>query len=168
MPCLNIIEMDKFQNKYRIPSARLQSWDYRWAGAYFITICTRDRVQYFGEILNQQMQLSHTGIIADVLWYQILHHAQNVELGEFVVMPNHIHGILIITNDGNGNNNVNGNGNYNDYGNGNVETGHALSLQSVNPSDNPSESIPKIIGKQRFQNIGKIPFRPSWVPINRQ
>ena len=89
--------MEKFQNKYRIPSARLQYWDYRWAGAYFITICTQNREHYLGEIVNGQMQLSHIGVIADILWYQIPHHAQNVELGAFVVMPNHIHGILVLT-----------------------------------------------------------------------
>jgi REP element-mobilizing transposase RayT len=96
--------MDKFQNKYRIPSARLQQWDYRWAGSYFITICTQDRIHYFGTIENQQVQLSHVGIIADLLWHQIPHHAQNIELGPYVIMPNHVHGILIITtNEGNGN-----------------------------------------------------------------
>jgi REP element-mobilizing transposase RayT len=110
--------MDKFQNKYRIPSARLQSWDYRWAGAYFITICTKNRFHYFGEIHDGKMQLSHIGIIADILWYQIPHHTQNVELGEFVVMPNHIHGILIITNDGNDDGNDDGNRNGDGNGNG--------------------------------------------------
>jgi REP element-mobilizing transposase RayT len=93
--------MDKFKNKYRISSARLPHWDYRWAGAYFITICTQNREHYFGEIKNGQMQLSHIGIIADIMWYQIPHHSKNVELGAFVVMPNHVHGILILndTND---------------------------------------------------------------------
>jgi len=82
--------MDKFRNKYRIPLARLQSWDYRWAGAYFITICTDNRVHYFGEIepvktgqspflpssqQTPQMPLSHIGIIADILWHQIPNHS---------------------------------------------------------------------------------------------
>lgn len=89
--------MEKFQNKYRIPSARWQNWDYRWAGAYFITICTQNREHYFGEIVNGQMQLSHTGVIADILWHEIPHHAKHVELGAFVVMPNHVHGVLILT-----------------------------------------------------------------------
>jgi REP element-mobilizing transposase RayT len=89
--------MEKFQNKYRISSARLQQWDYRWAGAYFITICTQNREHYFGDISNGKMQLSHVGIIADILWHQIPYHSKNVELGAFVVMPNHIHGILIKT-----------------------------------------------------------------------
>jgi len=155
--------MDKFKNKYRIPSARLQQWDYRWAGAYFITICTASRIHYFGEIENGKMVLSNIGIIADVFWHEIKNHSQNVELGEFVVMPNHVHGILILT----------GNDNDNDNGNGNVETGHALSLQSFEQSVSQSfeqsvsqsfeqsipqsvpQSVENTIGQQRFQNIGK-------------
>lgn len=88
--------MDKFQNKYRIPSARLQNWDYRSAGAYFITINTKNGEYYFGNVVNAKIQLSNVGVIADILWYEILNHTKNVELGEFVVMPNHIHGILIL------------------------------------------------------------------------
>lgn len=86
----------KFQNKYRISSARLQTWDYRWSGAYFITICTKNQHHYFGEIVNQKMILSNVGVLANVFWYEIKNHAKNVTLGEFVVMPNHIHGILIL------------------------------------------------------------------------
>lgn len=124
----------KFQNKYRISSIRAQWWDYGWNGAYFITICTQGREHYFGEIQNDNMVLSEVGIIADILWHQIPIHHKNVELGDFVVMPNHIHGILIIDKHLN-NANVD-----------NVETGHALSL--------PTEIIQKP-GLQRFQNIGK-------------
>ena len=114
---------DKFHNKYRIPSARLQNWDYRWAGAYFITICTQNREHYFGEIENGEMQLSPIGAIADVLWHEIKNHTQNIELGAFVVMPNHIHGILIL------------NGNVGNIGNDdNVETLHATSLRSTQQS----------------------------------
>lgn len=101
---------EKFQNKYRIPSARLKNWDYRKTGAYFITICTQNREHYFGNIINGEMQLSGVGILADVFWYEIKNHAKNVELGEYIIMPNHVHGILIL--------------------NGNVETLHATSLQT--------------------------------------
>ena len=135
--------MNKFKNKYRIASARAQWWDYGWNGAYFITICTKNREYYFGDIVDVTMYLSQTGVIADILWHEIPHHAAFVELGEFVVMPNHIHGILILDKpDGDAN------------ANANVETGHALSLppQPVQPP-NPSDQKP--IGQQRFQNIGK-------------
>ena len=89
----------KYKGKYRISSARLQSWDYRWAGAYFITICTHNREHYFGEVVDGKMKLSSIGVIADILLYEINHRTKNVQLGEFVVMPNHIHVVLILIND---------------------------------------------------------------------
>lgn len=158
--------MDRFQNKYRIPSTRLQNWDYRWIGAYFITICTKDRINYFGQIENYEMELSHIGIIADIFWNEIPHHSQNVELGAYIVMPNHIHGILIISqNDVESVINFD-NDNIKTRNSNIVETGHALSLQQQKKQqqnqkqnkfsiDNKPESIQKIIGQNRFQNIGK-------------
>lgn len=90
---------EEFHNKYRIPSARFINWDYRWNAPYFITICTQHREHIFGQIVNGKMELSSVGIIADILWYEIKNHTRNVELDAFVVMPNHIHGILIIKDD---------------------------------------------------------------------
>lgn len=91
--------MKKYQNKYRIPSARLQSWDYGNNGVYFITICTKDRIHFFGKIVNTDipsMQLNAFGEIAHNYWMEIPNHFPFVELANFVVMPNHTHGILII------------------------------------------------------------------------
>jgi putative transposase len=88
--------MDKYKNKYRNASARAQWWDYGWNGAYFITICTANRECLFGEIVDGEMKLSHAGVIAYILWTEIPYHTSFVELGDFVVMPNHIHGILIL------------------------------------------------------------------------
>ena len=88
--------MSLFKNKYRIASARAPWWDYGRAAPYFITICTMNRENYLGDITDGKMQLSKAGVLADVLWHQIPQHAQNVELGAFVVMPNHIHGILTL------------------------------------------------------------------------
>ena len=87
---------NKFKNKYRIPSARLQTWDYANNGSYFITICTQNRNHFFGKIINQEMQLSEIGKLAEKYWLEIPEHFPFVELGNFVVMPNHFHGILII------------------------------------------------------------------------
>lgn len=56
----------KFQNKYRIYSTRQQNWGYRWAGAYFIAICTKNRWHYFGEIQHGKMNLSNAGELANV------------------------------------------------------------------------------------------------------
>lgn len=87
---------EKYRGKYRNESIRLKNWDYGSNASYFITICTSNRVNYFGEIKNGKMQVSPAGAIAHVLWFEIKHHAKNIELGEFVVMPNHIHGILTL------------------------------------------------------------------------
>ena len=87
---------EKFREKYRNESARLRNWDYGSDAAYFITICTKDRIHFFGEIEYGKMQVTSAGAIAHVLWHEIKNHAKNVELGEFVVMPNHVHGILIL------------------------------------------------------------------------
>ena len=87
-----------FHHKYRVPSARLQTWNYAYAGMYFVTISTKDREFYFGEITNGQMQLSELGKIAETEWIKTieLRPDMNLELGEFVVMPNHVHGIILI------------------------------------------------------------------------
>lgn len=85
--------------RYRPESIRLKNWDYRWGASYFITICTKNREHYFGEIKNGRMHLSRLGVIADIFWNEIPTREKQIKLGEFVVMPNHIHGILIIDND---------------------------------------------------------------------
>src|SRR5664279_3072899 len=142
---------EKFQNKYRVPSGRLQHWDYGWDAAYFITLCTKDRECLFGEIVNGSMNLSGLGIIADVMWHEIKNHAKNIELGEFVVMPNHVHGIIIL----NGNDETNAKGvadNANDPRDAHVERRHALSLHDQ-PQSPPQPQ--KTFGQQRFQNQGK-------------
>jgi putative transposase len=87
-------ENSKFRGKYRIASVRLPGWDYATAGAYFITICTHDRQHFLGEIQAGVMQRSTAGTIAETIWHQIPQHFPNCQLDAFVVMPNHIHGIL--------------------------------------------------------------------------
>jgi putative transposase len=91
---------NKFQNKYRIPPARLKNWDYGNNGAYFITICTANREHFFGEIVlvndQNEMQLNEIGKLADQFLAEIPKHFPFVELGNYQIMPNHVHGILII------------------------------------------------------------------------
>ena len=88
--------MKKFRNKYRIETTRLRHWDYGWNAAYFVTICTRDRVCFFGRVTNGKMMLNDLGLIAEKCWLEIPEHFPFVELGNHVVMPNHVHGIVII------------------------------------------------------------------------
>jgi REP element-mobilizing transposase RayT len=87
---------DKFKDIYRIQSCRMQGWDYSSNGGYFITICTYNREQYFGQIFKKKMILSDIGVIANNCWQEIPQHFPFVILDKFVVMPNHIHGILVI------------------------------------------------------------------------
>jgi REP element-mobilizing transposase RayT len=143
--------MKKFNDKYRIPSARAQWWDYSRDGIYFITICTKNSKFYFGDIADGKMHLSNVGVIADILWHEIPNHAKNITLGEFQVMPNHIHGIIILDGNENGDD---GNENGGDNANPNLETRHALSLQSQS-TDISQQSIPQTPGQKRFRNPGK-------------
>jgi len=85
-----------FRNKFRNESFRLNRHDYSAGGMYFITICTHTGLSYFGNILCGKMILSESGQIANKLWYEIPEHFSFVSLDEFVVMPNHVHGIIII------------------------------------------------------------------------
>jgi REP element-mobilizing transposase RayT len=105
-----------FNNKYRVPSARLQSWNYAYEGMYFITICTQNREHHFGNIQDSVLVPTEIGRIAWKEWFKAIEVRpdMNIELGEFVVMPNHIHGIIII-----GRNEFNRPeyGNYNEYQN---------------------------------------------------
>ncbi len=86
----------KFQQKFRIKSARLSNWDYGSQSSYFITICTKHRDHFFGEIENGEIMLNEIGKIAKQFWKDIPNHFPHVGLGNFVVMPNHTHGILIM------------------------------------------------------------------------
>jgi putative transposase len=85
----------RFKNRYRIPSARLASWDYRWAGVYSVTICTLGRVCWFGEVIAEQVALSPEGNAVAEEWKKIPRACLRVILDEWIVMPDHMHGILI-------------------------------------------------------------------------
>jgi REP element-mobilizing transposase RayT len=78
-------------------SIRLPEYDYTQQGAYFITICSHLKKHIFGEITSGSMKLSPVGEIAHYQWHQLPQHFNNIELDTFIIMPNHIHGILIIT-----------------------------------------------------------------------
>ncbi|MFA6897433.1 MAG: transposase [Patescibacteria group bacterium] len=86
----------KFKNKHRIASARLREFDYSTDGYYFVTICSKNHRHYFGEIVDGKMQLSEAGKLAGKYWAEIPDHFTFAKPDEFVVMPNHIHGIIII------------------------------------------------------------------------
>lgn len=90
--------MTKFKNKYRIESARLKNWDYAESAAYFVTICTANRTPFFGMVQNNSIVHSEIGKIVASEWVKSpeIRPDMNLELGEFVVMPDHFHGIIFI------------------------------------------------------------------------
>jgi len=92
--------MTKFDpQKHHRRSIRLPGYDYSEAGAYYVTIVTYHRDCLFGEIVNDEMILNDLGKIADECWRSIPEHFPLVELGAYVIMPNHVHGIIVIRND---------------------------------------------------------------------
>jgi REP element-mobilizing transposase RayT len=92
-------------SKHHRRSIRLKGYDYSQAGAYFVTICTHNRECLFGKINDGTMFLNEMGEIAKQCWLEIPNHFPNVTLDEFVIMPNHIHGIIIINDNGGANDN---------------------------------------------------------------
>lgn len=90
--------MTLFKNKYRIESTRLPGYDYSSNGAYFITICTKNRIHHFGEIEDGNLIETFQAKIAKKCWLDLPNHYPQCVLDEFVIMPNHVHGIIIINN----------------------------------------------------------------------
>ena len=156
---------DKFKNKYRIPSARLSNWDYSSNAAYFMTICTANRENYFGAIIDTIMHLSIIGELACKCWKVIPDHFPHFCLDEFVVIPNHIHGIVMIEKPYVDNNSLPPV----------VETRHALSLRKTDINE-PEEkqthpryrnqgrnTISSMVGSfksavTKYTNENKLPF----------
>jgi len=75
---------------------RLASWDYSKVSAYFVTICVKDQECLFGQIRNGYMILNEFGKVVHKYWFSLPEKNKNIDLDEFQVMPNHVHGIIII------------------------------------------------------------------------
>ena len=87
---------DKFRNKYRIPSNRLRGWNYASSGHYYITIVTAGRDRIFGDIVDGEMTLNDLGQIVYDEFFKSFELREELFLGEFVLMPNHLHAIVIL------------------------------------------------------------------------
>jgi len=90
--------MDKilYQNKFRIPTIRLQSWDYSQDGWYFVTICTKKRKCYLGHVRDYGVNLSVVGKIVKKELLETAKIRENIEILEYIIMPNHVHAIFLI------------------------------------------------------------------------
>ncbi|HEX9917447.1 MAG TPA: transposase [candidate division Zixibacteria bacterium] len=82
--------------KYHRHSIRLKSYDYSQEGAYFVTICTQDKKYPLGKVVGGNMELSSIGKIAQEYLFDISKHFANAKLDQFVIMPNHIHTIIMV------------------------------------------------------------------------
>ena len=88
--------MTLFKEKYRIESARLPGWDYSAEGYYYVTICTAHRIHYLGRVIDGDVLLTPEGEVVAEEWGRTAELRVNVELDEWVIMPNHMHAILVI------------------------------------------------------------------------
>jgi REP element-mobilizing transposase RayT len=89
----------KYQRSRARKNTRMKKWDYSERGWYFVTICVKNHHCIFGEIQNKIMRLNNWGRIAKECWQKIPKHFPDVEIDEFVIMPNHVHGIVVIHDD---------------------------------------------------------------------
>ncbi|MCK4635541.1 MAG: transposase [Candidatus Moranbacteria bacterium] len=126
-------ENQKYNSKiHHRKSIRLQNYDYSQNGYYFITICTKNKENYFGKIKNQKMFLNKFGKIIKEYWLKIEEVHNFVKLDKFVIMPNHIHGIIIIDK--------------NDYYNvGICQWQTPTEQQNIKNINLPKKSIPSLI-----------------------
>lgn len=85
--------------KHNRRSIRLPEYDYGQEGAYYVTICTQDRKCIFGKIINGRMQLNEWGSIVNSFWDKLTEYYHGLILDSFIVMPNHVHFIIIIADD---------------------------------------------------------------------
>jgi len=123
-----------FKNKYRTSSLRLECWDYSTPWWYYVTISTKNHINYFAYQNQSSLFLNNLGKQAKSFWLEIPHHYNFVELDYYVIMPNHIHGIIIM--------------NYQ-----NVETGHAPSLQcKPNTLGNIVGSFKSVVSRWAHKN----------------
>ena len=80
-------------------SIRLKEYDYSFPGDYFITICTHSHDCMLGDIVGEEIRLNENGIIVQETWKDLINHVGTIALDEFIVMPNHVHGIIMIMDD---------------------------------------------------------------------
>lgn len=120
---------EKYQNKYRIPSNRKPGWDYSGDGYYFITLVTQNRVCNLGNIVQSTMILSDFGKIIEMEWLKSFEIRNELFLDKFILMPNHIHAIVVLDNQ-------------NRCDNDDVETHGRASLQSTTPFQSTTHQSP--------------------------
>ena len=90
----------RFGGRYRVETARLRGWDYGAAGWYFVTVCTRGRRRWLGDVVAGEVRLSEAGVIVAEELRNTEEVRPNVALDEWTVMPDHLHAIIVIKRGG--------------------------------------------------------------------
>ncbi|KAA3613985.1 MAG: transposase [Calditrichaeota bacterium] len=169
--------MTVYKTKYRVESARLENWDYASDGHYFITICTKNRACLFGDVIDGHVRLSDAGKIVLAEWEKSFQIRSELSCDCFIIMPNHIHAVVMIKNDDTG-------GGVETHGadTRGVETHGRASLQNngraslPSPKPQPTKSVatrrPKSISSfvagfksaatKRINEYRKTPAKPVW------
>jgi putative transposase len=93
-----VVRYDRTRHHRR--SIRLPAYDYAQPGAYFVTICSQNRECLFGDVINGEMILNQRGEMVERTWRELAEHYSGVEVDAFVVMPNHVHGIIVLVGAG--------------------------------------------------------------------
>lgn len=131
--------------KHHRHSIRLKGYDYSQPGAYFVTIVTQDQACLFGAVVDGEMRLNEWGEIVMWTWRDLPNHVPNVQLDAFVIMPNHVHGIIVIT----------------DVTNAPAPVGAGSEPAPTQPQPAPTQSIPD----QSIESIsGGIPAKRYALP----
>ena len=94
--CPLLISFMKNDHNKHLRSIRLRDYDYKQSGAYFVTMVTQNRACLFGDVLDGQLRLNDAGQMIQAIWDQLPEHYPNVETDAFVIMPNHVHGIIVV------------------------------------------------------------------------
>ena len=143
--------MSKVNKPRRIPT-RLKGYDYKLPGGYFVTLCTHHRQNLFGQVVVGEMCLNQLGKIVEAAWLEIPEHAPGVLVDEYMVMPDHFHGIIFLTPEKS------------------VEERHASPPTTLHasPQNNASGSLPTIIGSfksavtKQINRLRKTPGASLW------
>ena len=160
---------EKFQNKYRIPSNRLRGWDYASSGHYYITIVTAGRNRLFGEIKNGEMILNDLGQIVYDEFFKSFELREELFLGAFVLMPDHLHAIVILDKSKCVDVGARGDGLHGDVSCGPVETHGRASLPQPQPNPQPPQfqrqpkSISSFVAGFKSSTIKRI---DDWIDSN--
>lgn len=149
--------MNKYNpQKHHRRSIRLQGYDYSQEGLYFITLCCHDRAHLFGEIVDGKMILNDAGLQAQKCWQDIPNHFPNAVLHEYIIMPNHIHGIIeFVGANQYSPNNGSPNQTFSDNGNDVENNDKAKNLELVNGTKNFSP-LPNETWRSPSKTIGSV------------